>query len=351
MTASTYKNLIKPLLFQLDAEFVHEAALKTGEILGTSTLAKKLISHFYNYQNQKLEKTVNGIKFKNPVGLAAGFDYNGNLAEVLSYSGFGFNTVGTVTAKPYAGNQKPRLGRLPLSKSLFVNKGFKSLGADMVYEKLQQKSLSNGVVGVSVGSSNISEIDTTTKAIDDYLYTFAKFKDFVGIKYFELNISCPNTAVKEPFSTVENFTLLVKAISALRITKPIYIKMANEQTVQHTLELTKIGLENGIQGVVLANLVKNRENSYLNSSELKKFDQLQGNFSGKPTTHNALNLVSAVRHEFGKDVTIIGVGGIFSYEDAVKYFAAGADLIQLITGMVYEGPALIGEINKKLALN
>lgn len=344
-----YKSLIKPFLFTQDAEKVHEKALKTGEFLGNSSIGKKFTATLFNYQDPKLEKIINGIKFKNPIGLAAGFDYNGNLAEILSYVGFGFNTVGTVTAKAYEGNKKPRLGRLPNSKSLFVNKGFKSLGADAVYEKILKKDLSNGVVGISVGSTNIPEIDTKTKAIDDYLYTFNKFKDLESIKYFELNISCPNTSMKEPFSNPKNFMDLVKEIAGLNIKMPIYVKMASENSKEETINLAEIALENNLQGIILSNLVKDRSNKLLKPEELQKFENKKGNFSGKPVKENSINLVNAIRKEFGKDITIIGVGGIFSYEDAKHYFDSGADLVQLITGMVFEGPSLICNINKKLS--
>jgi dihydroorotate dehydrogenase subfamily 2 len=343
-----YKNFLKPILFLFDAEFIHNRFLLLGNLLGKNKAGRNIIRSLFYYSNKKLVKEIDGITFSNPVGLAAGFDYNGDLAEIMHDVGFGFNSVGTVTAKPYEGNQKPRLSRLPKSKSLLVNKGFKSLGADAIYKKISKMNLTNLVVGVSVGSSNLCEVNTIKKAISDYIYTFNKFKSLNSIKYFELNISCPNTKFKEPFSNTKNFKLLINQIKKLKINKPIYVKMPNEKSIKEILELSQLIYENKLQGVILSNLVKSRKNKYLNKKELKEIKHLKGNFSGLPTKENSTKLIKEVKKNFGNKLTIIGVGGVMSYDDAREKFDAGADLIQLITGMIYEGPQLVAQINKKL---
>src|SRR3989344_647332 len=191
-----YKNIVKPVLFRIDAELAHDSHSFAGEFLGSHDLTRGVVKKVFAYENSSLIQTINGVRYLNPVGLSAGFDYDGHMAEIMDSVGFGFNTVGTVTAKYYEGNKKPRLGRLPKSKALFVNKGFKSDGCARVAEILDRKNLSDKTVGISVGSSNLPEIDSVEKAVADYTTTFEVFKMTGGrkyVKYFEVNISCPNT--------------------------------------------------------------------------------------------------------------------------------------------------------------
>lgn len=297
-------------------------------------------------QNFKLEKEVLGIKFANPLGLAAGFDYDGHLAKVIKSVGFGFNTVGTVTAKPYAGNPGVRLARLPKSRSLLVNKGFKSEGAKAISKRLDKKDLVNHVVGISVGSSNLPQVNTINKAVADYLETLEIFRNKKYVSYFELNISCPNTAMAEGFAGEKNFEKLVKAVKNLKLKQPLFIKMPNETDGE---SLVRIALKNDIHGFIFSNLVKNRNNLVFDKKEMAKFVNFKGNFSGKPAEKNANNLISQTRKKFGKNVAIIGLGGVFSFADALAKFSARADLVQLITGMIFEGPQIVGEINRGLA--
>ena len=343
---SLYKAIFKPIAFQFDAEFVHNSICAVGEKL---EFAAPLVAETFSYQNPVLAKTVLGIKFTNPIGVAAGFDNNGHNAKIMKYVGFGFNSVGTVTAKPSPGNPAPRLGRLPKSKSLWVNKGFRSDGAQVIAKRLDSKHLMNHTVGVSVGSSNLPDVNTIPKAIDDYLYTFDLFKKRNYVKYFELNISCPNTAMTESFSDKKNFATLVREVMLLNIKQPIFVKMPNEIPFEDSDELVRVSLKNGIQGFIFSNLVKDRKNPAFVAGEIAKFADKKGNFSGKPTAKNANSLVSYTRNKFGKEVALIGCGGVFGIEDARLKFSAGADLIQLITGMIFEGPQLVGQITSGLA--
>lgn len=336
---SLYQNVFKPFLFKFDAEAVHNVITFAGETVGDKI--------DFSYTNKKLHQKICGLDFANPMGLAAGFDYDGHLVTTMKSVGFGFNTVGTVTAKPYEGNKPPRLGRLPNSKALLVNKGFKSEGVDKVIKRLDQKKI-NSVVGISVGSSNLPEVNTVSKAIDDYLETFSKLKTKDYISYFELNISCPNTLLDEPFTHLENLENLLKEVRALKIRQPIFIKMKNEITTEKLDGLIKKCLAYGIKGFVLTNLVKSRDNKYLDPKDLEKIKDLKGNFSGLPVAENANKLISYVHKKYGKDCKIIGAGGVFTAEDAYLKIRLGASLVQMITGLIYNGPFVVRDINRGL---
>ncbi len=340
-----YHSFFKPVAFSLDAEYIHDRITGTGEFLENFG---PLVSVLLACRDSRLRKKVLGIEFENPIGLSAGFDYDGHLARVLKYVGFGFNTVGTVTAKPYQGNSQPRLERLPKSKSLLVNKGFKSEGAKAVAKRLDKKNLKGHTLGVSVGSTNTPQIDTVSKAIDDYLFTFDVFKNKKYVSYFELNISCPNVSLEGAFTNPASFRNLAKAVSSLKLKQPIFVKMPNEIEFDNSDKLVKEALEMGIRGFIFSNLVKDRKNPAFDNAEILKFKDFQGNFSGKPSFASSNKLIAHARKKFGSDIAIIGSGGVFSAQDAMEKFAAGADLVQLITGMIFEGPQLIGEICKGL---
>jgi len=336
-----YTTVFKPVAFLMDAEFVHDRITNVGEFLENYP---RTVEGLFSYKNNKLKKNVLGVEFENPIGLSAGFDYDGHMAKVLKHVGFGFNTVGTVTAKSYDGNSGVRLARLPKSKSLLVNKGFKSEGAIKVAERLDEKKLNKYTVGISVGSSNIPQVNTIERAIKDYLFTFSVFKNKKYVKYFELNISCPNTSMTESFTDPKNFQKLVKKVKDLKIKVPIFVKMPNEISFQKSDELVSIAMKNGIKGFIFSNLVKDRTNPNFVKSEITKFKNFRGNFSGRVTFENSNKLIKHTRTKFGKDIAIIGTGGVFSAEDVKVKMDSGADLVQLITGIIYEGPQLIGEM-------
>ncbi|OGM05778.1 dihydroorotate dehydrogenase (quinone) [Candidatus Woesebacteria bacterium GWB1_43_5] len=344
--AFSYQSLLKPIAFQIDPERIHDKITNFGESLENQN---EILSWLFAFKNPSLKRTVLGIEFENPIGLAAGFDYDGHLAKVLKHIGFGFNTVGTITARAYEGNPKPRLARLPKSKSLLVNKGFKSEGAAAVAKRLDKKKLSKHTVGVSIGSTNNAKVNTIPKAIDDYLTSFKIFKGRKYIKYFELNISCPNTDITESFASPQNFKKLVHEIAKLKLTQPIFVKMPNEIRHTNSDRLVRVALKAGIRGFIFSNLVKDRKNKGFDKEEIKQMANLKGNFSGAPTAKNALSLIKHTRKSFGKSVAIIGCGGTFSTADAKDKFEAGADLVQLITGAIYQGPQLIGQICEELA--
>lgn len=343
-----YVNFVKRLFFLFDAEFIHNLLTNVGKNLGSNMVSQFLTSTFFSFSHPSLERKFDGITFKNPVGLSAGFDYNGELTGILPRVGFGFHTIGTVTYEPYEGNKKPRLGRYLKSKSLLVNKGFKSLGAKVVAKKLSGLNFSIPT-GISIGSTN-KQHNSNSDQIKDILKTFTIFeKSKVKHQYYELNISCPNTFGGQPFTSLDKLKLLLESLEKLNISKPIYVKMPIDQSKKETLLMLQIIDKYKIAGVIFGNLTKDKTNPDVHPSDLKQWNLAQGNLSGKPTWKRSNELVQLTRKNFKNRFTIIGTGGIFTGEDALKKINYGADLIQLITGMIFEGPQAIGQINLKLS--
>jgi len=348
-TRALYRGIAKPIFFRFDPEKVHNQVSKVGEWLGSDKRRRALTRKLWNYDSPKLSQTLSGITFNNPVGFAAGFDYDGHVAAILPAVGFGFNTVGTVTYHAYEGNPGLRLGRLPRSQSLLVNKGFKSEGAGKIRLRLRLSDFENAIIGISIGSSNVLKIDTLSKAINDYCAGFEVFRNESYLTYFELNISCPNTKLGDGFSLPKNFLPLIKSVQNLQLQKPIFVKMPNEKPLDIQEALVKIGIEHGISGFIFSNLVKDRNNPVLNRGEVSKVKGYQGNFSGKPTFENSNRTIAHIYNKFGRNTIIVGCGGIFNARDAYTKIKLGASLVQLITGMIFEGPQLAGQINYGLA--
>jgi dihydroorotate dehydrogenase len=343
-----YTNLVKRFFFLLDPEFVHNRMTIAGATLGSFSLTRDLTSAFFNFSHPKLIKKLDGISFPNPVGLAAGFDYNGELTQILPAVGFGFHTIGTVTLRPYEGNQPPRLGRFIKSKGLLVNKGLKSWGAPEVIRRLTGLQF-RIPVGISIASTN-TLFNSDKEQIMDIIRCFALFeKSQVRHSYYELNISCPNTFGGEPFTTPARLEVLLRALDQLKLSRPVYVKMPIDQSEAETLGMLEVIDRHNIAGVIFGNLTKDRKNPLVHAEDKKEWKNLKGNVSGKPTFERSNRLIDLVKKTYGQRFTIIGTGGVFNPEDAQKKLELGADLVQLITGMVFQGPQLIGQINNQLA--
>lgn len=345
-----YKNIIKPILFLFPADDVHTFFLKTGNTFGKSNFIKYIFKKILVYKNPILNQKVSGINFSNPIGLAAGFDYDADLIEILPSVGFGYHTIGTVTNLSYKGNPRPMLGRLPKSKSLLVNKGFKSNGIVSVLNKISHRK-ENIPLGISIGATNkpYSNIDGM---IEDICISFENILKNDHFDYFELNISCPNLInvqnLKDKFDDPIGLGLLLNKLSFLKINKPLFIKMYLEKSIEETIALCDVASDyKFINGFIFSNLVKDRNNPLFNKDEIE--NATKGNFSGKPTFELSNNLISAVYKKYKDRFIIIGCGGVFTGEDAYEKIKRGATLIQMITGMIYEGPSQIGNINKELA--
>ena len=341
--AAVYK-VLRPVIFLFNSELIHNLFVDFGQILGNSKFIRSIFSEIFVINNNHLKQNIAGINFENPVGLAAGFDYGAKLTQILPAFGFGFETVGTITNKPYEGNPKPRLGRLVKSKSLMVYKGFKNDGIEKVVGKMQRQKFVTPV-GLSIGKTN-SKKDTMTQkdAIEDIISAFKTAeKAKLKISYYELNISCPNLFGLVSFYPPKNLEELLDAVFKLKLSRPVFIKMPISKTDSEVLSMLKVIVNFPVAGVILGNTQNNRKDKAFVREELKKFPV--GNFSGKPTWERSNHLIKLVYKKYGKKLTIIGTGGIFSAEDAYEKIKSGASLVQFITGMIFEGPQLAAQIN------
>ena len=356
-----YKSLIKPLLFRFDPENIHDLFITLGGILGSNPLSRALTGVAYDFQEHHhsvtmpISKTVDGITYRTPVLLAAGFDYNGRLVRILPRVGFGGEEIGSVTARPCAGNPRPRLMRLPRSGSIIVNKGLKNDGVDEIIrrlKKLRKPSASQSgrdfapkspdfVIGVSIARTNDSASVPIEAGIEDYCYSFRRLNQENVGDYYTLNISCPNAFGAEAFTDPMLLDRLLASIKKIPCSKPVYVKMPINLPWPQFDSLLKIILRYGLHGVVISNLNKNYNSLEVRAEAPKEY---AGGLSGKPCRALSNELIKRTRQAYGEHLTIIGVGGVDSPETAMEKFEAGADLIQLITGMIYEGPGLIGKI-------
>lgn len=343
-----YKLFAKPLFFVLSPDWVHDQAMFWGEIAGQIPLKRYILSRMFLYKNSSLKQKIAGINFENPIGLSAGYDYKASFVQILPSIGFGFETVGTITNEPCQGNEKPRLGRLPESQSLLVNKGFRNPGAEAIIDKLKKRSF-HFPFGISIGRTNSLEIAGTQKsAISDIVSSFKKFeKSKVKNLYYELNISCPNLKGGVSFYPPKELNALLIAVGKLKIKKPVFVKMPIEKSDAEVKEMLDIIAKfKWINGVIIGNLQKNRKDPSFINHEITSAGV--GNFSGKPTFRRSNELIRLAYRDYGKRFTIIGCGGVFNAEDAYRKIRYGASLIQLITGMIFEGPQRISQINQGL---
>ncbi len=340
-----YKNILRRIIFLFNSETMHDSFTALGEFLGKFKLLRNLTKIFLDFESKSLSQKIHGIYFKNPVGLAAGFDYQAKLVNILPSAGFGFGTVGTITNKPYQGNPKPRLGRLVKSQALMVYKGFKNDGIRAVVKKLKNKKFENPV-GLSIGNTNRKM--TQEEAAEDIVSAFKTAEESrIKFSYYELNISCPNLYGNVTFYPPKKLGKLLRAVTDLKLNKPLFIKMPIEKSDGEVLDMLKIIASFSVQGVIFGNLQRNRKEPGLNQEELKKYPV--GNFSGKPTFERSNELTKLAFQKYGNKLTIIGCGGIFSGKDAYRKIRLGASLVQLITGLVFEGPQLAAQINLELA--
>ena len=341
-----YQYLLKPLLFQLNPKIAHEQIVNYGEIMGKYKVMDKIISPFTSSNRKVIQQTYYDIVFKSPIGLAAGYDYEGKLTQTLSMLGFGFQTIGTITNKPYQGNPGQMLGRLTKSESLMVNKGFKNPGASAIIKKLAPLKFPIPF-GISIGRTNSREQSVITECVDDIISSFQKFENSnILHSYYELNISCPNLYGDVSFYPLKNLKELLTQVDKLNIKRPLFMKMPIEKSDKEILKMLELISKFKIKGVIFGNLQKNRQDKSLNKDELKMFPI--GSFSGKPTFNRSNELISLTYKYFSERFLIIGCGGVFNAADAYEKILRGSSLIQLITGLIFKGPQLVAQINSEL---
>jgi len=334
-----YKKIILPVLFLIDPEKVHNIIFSSIKILFKFPFVKFLVSKFYIIDDSRLEKSLFGIKFKNPVGLAAGFDKNAQLYEELTSFGFGFIEIGTVTPKPQSGNPKKRLFRLVEDSAIINRMGFNNVGVEEVIENLKKNK--STLIGGNIGKNKITP---NYLAIDDYVTSFNMLFDFVD--YFVVNVSSPNTPNLRDLQEKEPLTKLINSLISINRNKtkpkPILLKIAPDLNNNQLLDIISIVKDTGLDGIIATNTTINRGNlKSVNKNEL-------GGLSGKPLTSRSTEVIKFISKNSNKTIPIIGVGGINTVADALEKFDAGADLIQIYTGFIYEGPNLIRSINKAL---
>jgi len=340
-----YKTLVRPLFFLLDAERVHYLSFNLIRIF-TAIGFGGIFRMIYMSSDKRLEREVFGLKFKNPVGLAAGFDKNAVLYNELSNFGFGFIEIGTLTPKPQEGNPKKRLFRLKADEAIINRMGFNNKGVLEAIENLKKKH--KVLIGGNIGKNKLTPNEN---AVKDYLICFDALFDYVD--YFVVNVSSPNTPGLRELQDKQPLTALLKELKkenekCTKLNKgsgkPILLKIAPDLTDDQLLDIIDIVAETKIDGVIAVNTTIARDNL---KSELILTEE-KGGLSGKPLTNRSTEVIRFLAEKSNKAFPIIGVGGIHSANDAIEKLEAGADLIQIWTGFVYEGPALIKRINKAI---
>lgn len=349
ITAKVYGYIIKPLLFTQKPDTVHHQLINLAASVGKVPGLKDLPRLWAYNHREYLEQTVAGLVFRNPVGLAAGFDKGIKTPAVMRAVGFGFMTGGSVTWGKYAGNKGDWFYRLPETKSLVVNAGLPSEGALTVADRLSNYSPSifkGFPLVVSVAKTNSKKAASEEAALRDYATSLVLLDGEPNVGAMEINISCPNTFGGEPFTTPESLDLLLSVVDSLELIKPLFVKMPISvpfETFQTLIDI--IARHDSIVGVTLGNLRKDRHNVEV-KDDLP--ESVKGHLSGQPNRQISTQLIKDTYERYGDRLIIIGVGGIFSAEHAYEKIRAGATLVELITGLIYEGPQLVGDINEGL---
>jgi dihydroorotate dehydrogenase len=310
-------------------------------VLGKYEFTQKLTTLTFDYKNPVLDQKISGIKFENPVGLAAGFDKNAWLIDILPFVGFGFMEVGSITGEKCRGNEKPRLWRLINSKALMVNYGLTNNGAEKISRRLKDKKF-HFPVGINIAKTNNKATVQLKKGIADYVKTAETFKN-IG-DYMTINLSCPNSFGGQDFQKKSRLEKLLTEIKKLKLKKPIFLKIAPDLSEKQLDEIINLTKKYKLTGFICSNLTKNRNNPKITDENLPE----QGSISGKPAEELANQQIEYIYKQTKGKFIIIGCGGIFSAKDAYKKIKLGASLVQLITGMIFEGPQLISEINQGL---
>ena len=336
-----YKRLLKPILFLFDPELIHHISFFIIKIFVNIPGVKYLTKKNFSITSKSLEREVFGIKFPNPVGLAAGFDKNAELFSELSSFGFGFIEIGTVTPQPQPGNKKKRIFRLNKDQSLINRLGFNNKGVTYIKNNLKNKG--KIIIGANIGKNKNTP---NVKAIDDYLSCFNNLYDCVD--YFVINISSPNTPNLRDLQDKKPLTTLVRKLNLHRNKKkkrkPILLKISPDLSKNKLLDIISVVQKEHLDGVIATNTTVTREN--LESEQ--KLTSESGGLSGKKLTSKSNEVIRFIHEKSNGSFPIIGVGGIFSPADVIEKLKSGASLVQVYTGFIYEGPNIVKKINREL---
>ena len=334
-----YKKIILPVLFLFDPEKVHNFTFIFFKIFLNIPFVSFLVQKIYSVDSEKLNKKLFGIEFKNPVGLAAGFDKNAKLYNELSRFGFGFIEIGTVTPIAQVGNPKKRLFRLTNDQGIINRMGFNNDGMHKIATRLKKNK--NILIGGNIGKNKSTPND---KAVNDYLLCFNYLFDFVD--YFVVNVSSPNTPNLRELQNTNFLRVILDSLNKENLKKskikPILIKISPDLSKENLLEIVDLAISLKVDGIIATNTTINRDN--LTSKNINE----SGGLSGKPLADKSNEVIRFISDKSNGKIPIIGVGGIHSAKDAIDKIKAGADLVQIYTGFIYEGPSLIKSINKAL---
>jgi dihydroorotate dehydrogenase len=339
-----YNSIIRPLLFKLSPEKAHHLTFSLLKATFVWPVVPFFIKKGFQIKDHRLEKEVFGIKFKNPVGLAAGLDKDARMIDEFAALGFGFVEIGTITPKGQPGNEKPRLFRLPKDHALINRMGFNNEGAMAAAERLK-KVKSDIIIGGNIGKNKITPND---EAVNDYINCFEIL--FPYVHYFAVNVSSPNTPGLRSLQEKEPLKKILAAVQQKNTQtgnpKPVLLKIAPDLTESQLDDIIEIVRETGIAGVIATNTTISRECLTTNKETIEKIGA--GGLSGKPVKVSSTWVIKYLADKSGKAFPIIGVGGIESPEDALEKIEAGADLVQLYTGFIYQGPSLVKRINRAI---
>jgi dihydroorotate dehydrogenase len=340
-----YKSLIKPLLFLKKPENAHHLTFSLMRTIFNLPILKPMVNSMYSFEDPELEREVFGLKFKNPVGLAAGLDKDAKFISELEALGFGFIEIGTLTPRPQPGNPLPRLFRLPGDQALMNRMGFNNGGVEEAAERLKNTK-TNVLIGGNIGKNK----DTPNeKAIEDYLKCLEVLHPYVD--YFVVNVSSPNTPNLRDLQEKEPLKKLLLAVKEANQRKekprPILLKIAPDLTDGQLDDIVEIVQEAGVDGVIATNTTIDYNLVQKERDTVKAIGS--GGVSGKPLRSRSTEVIRYLSQKSKKSFPIIGVGGIFTAEDAIEKLEAGASLVQVYSGMIYEGPGMVKQIKKGLA--
>jgi dihydroorotate dehydrogenase len=342
-----YKLIIRPVLFLFDPEKVHYFTFSLIRILCKIPFVASIFRGLYVVNDKRLQRTVFGITFKNPVGLAAGFDKNAVLYNELANFGFGFIEIGTVTPKGQEGNPKQRLFRLKDDKGIINRMGFNNDGIEGAITNLK-KNKGKVIIGGNLGKNTTTTPENYTQ---DYCDVFMELHPFVD--YFVLNVSCPNVGshakLNDKAYLIELITAVQKLNNLKEVQKPILLKIAPDLNNAQLDEIIELVAETKIDGVIASNTSTTRANLKVSKERLQEIGN--GGVSGLPIRNQSTKVIQYLAEKSNKSFPIIGVGGIHSEKDALEKINAGADLVQIYTGFIYEGPGLVKRINSALLNN
>ena len=343
-----YRRVAKPVLFLTPPDSAHTFTMNTGQIIGNVPGALRVLRLINTRRRPQLETKWRGLHFSSPLGVSAGFDKNGQMVPVIQSIGFGFSTVGSVTAEYCAGNPRPWFHRLPKTQALVVHAGLPNQGVKRVLARLHKLPVRlqrNFPMVLSVARTNSKEASGIEVGIIDYITSVKAAKHSPVVSMIEINISCPNAYGGEAYTTPKLLEELLTSVDDVMAPQPVLIKMPVDLPWAEFKKLLNVIVKHNISGVTLANLTKNR-----NRVDFKEplSDEIKGGLSGAPARNISTDLVRRTYKEYGDRLTIFGVGGVFTAEDAYEKIVNGASYVELVTGLIQNGPGVAEEINAGL---